>query len=244
MAKLVRARRNPFASEAFAHDFDQVIAGLRAKGVKCIVSAPSGDSGSSDSQDVAADFILHGSVLQVVVIWLDLLNTQRSPSSNREAMVSQETRAVLEDKISKIQDSRVVVMVRAASMSVFEECQLRLLGYDAHVVPILNVDNACQIMVNLLLLTQADRLPIDETKISKAAALKTLCVVPGVGKKAAAQLVDGLQTLNCIFGASNEQLKLEVGTRTAASLGALLDYDHTNSVVRTRTKDNSNTKER
>ena len=174
-------------------------------------------------------------------------------------------------------------------------------------VPILNVDNACQIMVNLLLLTQADRLPIDEvresqpnqptgfregpfravpkltcvcatlqTKISKAAALKTLCVVPGVGKKAAAQLVDGLQTLNCIFGASNEQacacvmvcvhwlqqvsldtimnpnntagllpqLKLEVGTRTAASLGALLDYDHTNSVVRTRTKDNSNTKER
>ena len=180
MAKLVRARRNPFASEAFAHDFDQVIAGLRAKGtyaqvfalavqhtytyihtyihacihtyihthvvhipyklmkcmlcklspdvffegVKCIVSAPSGDSGSSDSQDVAADFILHGSVLQVVVIWLDLLNTQRSPSSNREAMVSQETRAVLEDKISKIQDSRVVVMVRAASMSVFEECQV------------------------------------------------------------------------------------------------------------------------
>lgn len=134
-------------------------------GVKCIVSAPSGDSGSSDSQDVAADFILHGSVLQVVVIWLDLLtaaatttanhnnnnnNLSSSNTATREAaMVSQETRAVLEDKISKIHDSRVVVMVRASSMGVFEECQV-LLKCPPHVLCLLFAALALALVFSLV----------------------------------------------------------------------------------------------
>jgi len=119
MSVLLRARRNPFATETQHKEFDQVVAKVRAKGHKCIVSAPTGDSGSScssDSQDIASDFIVCGASTRTVVLWLDLANNQG---------LSQETHAVLEDKVAKIRDSRVLVMVRIKSMDAFEECQVR-----------------------------------------------------------------------------------------------------------------------